>query len=281
MTEISKLACVDPAAVIGSGVIIEPFCVVGPGVVLGDGCHLMNHVTIQGRTQIGTHNVFYPHAVVGVAPQDMKYAGGPTETIVGNRNVFRENVTVHRGTEMGGGKTVIGSGNLLMVGVHIAHDCMVGDRTIIGNQSQLAGHVIVEDGVVISALCGLHHFVTVGKFSYVGGLTPVRRDVPPFMKFDGDPNAVRGLNEEGLKRNRFSEQDITELKKAYRLLYRKGRDIASNVEELQVQPGVNDHVAYLCRFLQASCQGRFGRFLENQRHDTKQDRQRRLPPEVR
>jgi len=280
MSEISNLAAIAPSARIGRDVEIGPFCVVGPEVVIGDGCRLMNNVTIRGRTQLGPQNVCYPNVVIGVAPQDLKYRGTATETIIGARNVFRENVTVHRGTELGGGRTVIGNDNLFMVGVHIAHDCIVGDGTIIGNQTQLAGHVRVEDQAVISALCGLHHFVTVGRLGYVGGLTPVRRDVPPFMKFDGDPNQVRGVNEEGLRRNGFGPEDIAELKKVYRLLYRGDKDIASVLKELQEAPGLNGNVAYLVRFVQASCTGRFGRYQELHRKDTRADRLRHRPVEV-
>jgi UDP-N-acetylglucosamine acyltransferase len=281
MAEISPWAAVDPKAQIGADVRIGPFCVVGPDVIIGPGSHLMNNVTVQGITRIGANNVFYPNVVVGVAPQDLKYRGAPTETLIGATNVFRECCTVHRGTELGGGRTVVGSHNLFMVGVHIAHDCFLADKIILGNQTQLAGHVRVEEGAVVSALVGLHHFVTVGKYSYIGGLTPVRRDVPPFVKFDGDPNEVRAVNEEGLKRNGFSAQEIDQIKQAFRQLYRQGGDILSNLERLEATGGLNGHVQYLCGFLRASCAGRFGRYQELARRDNREDRRRRDPLEVR
>jgi len=281
MSQISKLADIDPSAKIASDVTIGPFCVIGPDVVIGESCNLMNNVTVQGVTRIGRDNVFYPNVVVGVAPQDLKYNGGPTETIIGKGNVFRENCTIHRGTELGRGKTDIGNGNLLMVGVHIAHDCFVGDKVILGNQTQLAGHVEIEDGAVVSALVGLHHFVRVGKFSYVAGLTPVRRDVPPYVKFSGDPNEVRAVNEEGLKRNGFTPEDIAQIKQYFRLIFRRGNNIKMNVQELLAKDDLDENVRYMCDFILQSCKSRFGRYFESFRRDTVKDRRHRRPLEVR
>lgn len=281
MTEISKLAVIHPQARIGAKVRIGPFCVIGPNVQIGDGCELMNNVTMDGHTKIGGNNIFYQNVVIGAAPQDLKYDGAPTETIIGSNNVFRENVTVHRGTELGLGKTIIGDGNLLMVAAHVAHDCILEDKILLGNETLLAGHVIIEEGAVVSALVGIHHFVTIGKFSYVGGLTPVRRDVPPFVKFDGDPNEVRAINEEGLRRHNFSDQDIVDLKKAFRQLFRTGNNISENLKAMAEQENRNDHVTYLCEFLQRSCSGRFGRYLETIRKDERKDRRFRTPAELR
>lgn len=281
MTEISTLAVISPSARIGAQVRIGPFCVIGPNVQIGDGCELMNNVTVDGHTRIGESNVFYQNVVVGAAPQDLKYDGAPTETIIGSHNVFRENVTVHRGTELGLGKTVIGDNNLLMVAAHVAHDCILEDKILLGNESLLAGHVKIEEGAVVSALIGIHHFVTIGKFSYVGGLTPVRRDVPPFVKFDGDPNEVRAINEEGLKRHNFTEQDIVELKQAFRQLFRTGNNISENLKAMAETECLNGHVTYLCEFLQRSCNGRFGRYLETARKDERKHRRFRTPAELR
>jgi len=281
MTEISKLAVIHPSAQIGAQVRIGPFCVIGPNVRIGDGCELMNNVTVNGHTRIGESNIFYQNVVVGAAPQDLKYDGAPTETIIGSHNVFRENVTVHRGTELGLGKTVIGDNNLLMVAAHVAHDCILEDKVLLGNESLLAGHVKIEEGAVVSALVGIHHFVTIGKFSYVGGLTPVRRDVPPFVKFDGDPNEVRAINEEGLKRHNFSDQDIVDLKQAFRQLFRTGNSISENLKAMADREGLNGYVTYLCEFLQRSCNGRFGRYLETARKDERKHRRFRTPAELR
>ena len=281
MSKISKLAVVDPAATIGRDVEIGPFCVIGPDVSIADDCKLYNNVTIEGVTRIGENNVFYQNAVIGAAPQDLKYNGGPTETIIGSNNVFRENCTVHRGTENGGGITKIGDGCLFMVAAHVAHDCILADKILMGNETLLAGHVIIEEGVWMAALAGAHHFVTVGKYSYIGAMTPVRRDVPPFVKFSGDPNAVRGLNEEGLKRRDFSEADIAELKKACRKLFRHGSSIVKRLDELTSEVNLNEHVSYLCEFVRHSCESRFGRYRETLRQDQRQDRTWRRPAEVR
>ncbi len=281
MSKISNLAVVDPSAQIASGVTIGPFCVIGPDVVISDGCELANNVTINGRTQIGRNNIFYQNAVIGEAPQDLKYNGEPTETIIGHSNVFRENCTVHRGTENGGGKTVIGDDNLFMAAVHVAHDCILADKILLGNQTLLAGHITIETGAAISALVGIHHFVTIGKFSYIGGITPVRRDVPPFVRFSGDPNKVRSVNSEGLKRNGFTEEEIDEIKQAFRQLFRRGDSIASNVQELLAQDNLGRHARYLCEFMQRSCHSRLGRYRETFRQDNPQDRLRRRPAEVR
>lgn len=280
MSEISELAVIDPSAEIGKNVRVGPFCAIGPGVVIGDGCQLKNNVTVEGPCRIGPDNVFYQNVVIGAVPQDLKYKGEPTETIIGAVNVFRENCTVHRGTELGGYKTVIGDRNLLMVGSHIAHDCVLGSRILLANQVQLAGHVVVEDGAVISAFVGLHHFVTVGKYSYVGGMTPVRRDVPPFMKFSGDPNSVRAVNEEGLRRNGFGDSDIAEFKKAFRTLFRQ-KNLAAGLRQLGSDCCGNEHVAYLCDFMNRSVASRFGRFRENARQDAQEDRLGRCPADVR
>ncbi len=281
MTDISKLAVVNPSAQIGAQVRIGPFCVIGPNVQIGDGCELMNNVTIDGHTRIGESNVFYQNVVVGAAPQDLKYDGAPTETIIGSHNVFRENVTVHRGTELGLGQTILGNHNLLMVAAHVAHDCILEDKILLGNESLLAGHVKIEEGAVVSALVGIHHFVTIGKFSYVGGLTPVRRDVPPFVKFDGDPNEIRAINEEGLKRHNFTEQDIVDLKQAFRQLFRTGNSISENLKAMADQKCLNGHVTYLYEFMQRSCDGRFGRYLETTRKDERKHRRFRTPAELR
>jgi len=281
MSKISNRAQVDPSAEIGAQVTIGPFCVIGPKVKIGDHCELISNVSIEGNTRIGSNNVFYQNVVIGAAPQDLKYNGGPTETIIGANNVFRENCTVHRGTELDQGKTVIGSDCLFMVGVHIAHDCILADQILMANQTMLAGHVKIEESAVIMALIGIHHFVTVGKYSYIGGMTPVRRDVPPFMKFSGDPNTVRGVNEEGLKRRHFSDAEITQLKRAYRKLFREGNSIAEQLDQLEHQEDLSEHVQYLCRFMRHSMQDRFGRYQEMARRDTLEHRQIHQPAEVR
>ena len=284
MSKISELAVVDPAAQIGQNVRIGPFCVIGPDVTIGDGSELNNSVTIEGMTTIGKNNVFYPYSVVGVVPLDLKYQGEPTETIIGNSNVIREHVTIHRGTELGGGQTVIGNENILMTGMHVAHDCIVHNRTLIGNQVLLAGHVTVQDGAVISAMVGVHHFVRIGKYSYIGAKTAARRDVAPFLKTSGNPAKIRGVNTEGLSRNGFSQTDISEMKQAYKKLFRASRDgdtILSRLDELERENNSNEQVSYLCEFLRRSFTSPLGRAQETKRQDKPEDRVIRKPSELR
>ncbi len=281
MSGISKLAVIDPRAIIGDNVSVGPFCVIGPEVTIGDGSVLYNNVTVDGVAKIGSNNIFYQNVVIGVSPQDLKYQGEPTETVIGDNNVFRENCTVHRGSEVGGNRTIIGNGSLFMVAVHVAHDCHIHDRVIMGNQSVLAGHVTVEDGAVISALIGIHHFSTIGKYSYLGGMTPVRRDVPPYVKFSGDPNRVRGVNEEGLKRNGFNPERIDAIKQAYRQIYRQSSNVKESVELMLSREDLTDDVKYFCEFIRQSCDSRFGRYNENGRRDREISRVGRKPFEVR
>ena len=284
MANISNMAVVDPSARIGSDVTIGPFCVIGPDVIIGDGCELKNSITVEGVTRIGKNNVIYPYAVIGIASQDLKYKGEPTLTIIGDGNVIRENTMIHRGTELGGGETVVGNDNFIMGGAHVAHDCVLADNILLGNQVMLAGHVKIETGAVISAILGVNHFVSIGKYSYVGAMSPVRRDVPPFMKVSGDPAEIRGVNVEGLKRNGFSEQDMADIKSAYKKLFRahkKGGCLEDELDKMSRENDLNENVHYLCDFVHKSCQSPNHRALEVLRTDTEADRVRRKPFEVR
>lgn len=266
MANISPLSDVSPQAQLDSDVEIGPFCVVGPGVRLSAGCRLMNNVTIIGRTTIGRENTFYPFSVVGTTPQDLKYRGTPTRIEIGDRNIFREYVTVHPGTEAGGELTRVGSDSLFMIGSHIAHDCLLDDKVMLGNYSQLAGHVRMETCTVMSALSGVHHFVTVGKYAFIGGLTAVKRDVPPFTIFFGAPGAIRGINKTGMCRNGMSEQQIDSLEAAYRRLFCGRNDQLRQIEQIEAENGLDENVRYLCQFLKASTDGKFGRYRETLRN---------------
>lgn len=179
---ISPLAMVDPKAHIGDDCEIGPFCVVGPDVTLGTGCKLLSHATITGHSTIGCDNVFHPHCVIGGIPQDKKYCGEPTTLIIGDRNDFRESVTVNLGTVQGGGLTRIGDGNLLMVNCHVGHDCQIGNNTILSNNVMLAGHMVVGNNVVMSGGAAAHHYVTIGDFAFIAGMARIHHDVPPFVK---------------------------------------------------------------------------------------------------
>ncbi|MDD4888635.1 MAG: acyl-ACP--UDP-N-acetylglucosamine O-acyltransferase [Phycisphaerae bacterium] len=262
MPKISPLSEVSPAARIADDVEIGPFCVVGPEVTLGAGCKLMNNVTIIGRTTIGRENVFYPFVVIGTPPQDLKFRGTATRIEIGDRNAFREYVTVHPGTEAGGELTRVGSDSLFMIGSHIAHDCLLDDKVMLGNYSQLAGHVRMEHNSVLSALSGVHHFVTIGKYAFIGGLTAVKRDIPPFTIFDGSPGRVRAINKTGICRNGLTAGQVEALESAFRRLFNKRNDQLAELAVLEREDGLDENVGYLCAFLRASLEGKFGRHRE-------------------
>lgn len=272
MAQIAPTAYVDPKADIADDVIIGPCCYVGAGVTLGPGCELMNNVTIRGRTTIGPENVFFPNAVLGTIPQDLKYAGGETLLEVGRGNICRENVTVHLGTEIAGGKTVIGNHNLLMVGAHVAHDACLEDHILLANNVLLAGHVHIESNVTVGGGAAMHHFTTIGQHSFIGGLTRIVHDVPPFTKFSGDPGKVRGLNAENLIRCDFDEERIAALREAYKSLYAsRGANLADAIRALEGNGQHTPEVAYLIEFVKRTQASPKGRFRETLRGDSRQD----------
>ena len=192
MAKIHPMAVVERGAELADDVTVGPFAYVGARVSLGRGCVVHHHAQLEGFIKAGEKNEFFPNSMLGAISQDLKYRGGICPLIIGNENRFRENCTVHLGTEEGGGETRIGDDNLIMVGAHIAHDCVIGSHCILANNVMLAGHVFVDDCVVISGGAASHHFVTFGKHSFVGGLSAVTKDVPPFMVFEGHPAIVRG-----------------------------------------------------------------------------------------
>ncbi len=213
-------AIISADAEIGVGCEIGPYCVVEAGVTLGDRCKLHSHVVLHGRSHFGEENEFFPFAAVGTKSQDLKYEGEPTYLEVGNRNVFRENVTVHRGT-IEAIPTRIGDGNLFLSYSHVAHDCQLGDHNILSNNGTLGGHVEVGNHVIVSGLAGVHQFCRIGDHAIVGGITKIVQDVPPFMIIDGNPAQVRGVNQVGLQRRGFSNEEIRSIKSAYKKLFLK------------------------------------------------------------
>jgi UDP-N-acetylglucosamine acyltransferase len=218
----------------------------------------------------------FPQAVLGTPPQDLKYQGERTTLEIGKRNIFREMVTAHPGTANGGGRTVIGDHNLLLIGVHVAHDCRIGNRCVIANYVQFAGHVQLEDHVNMGGHSSVHHFVTIGRHAFVGGATRVSADVPPFMivvAARGSRAEVRMVNGVGLQRCGYSQDDIGALKDAYVKLFSRrarlsGLGISERIQNVLAGNGLNPNVEYLCRFLQRSfVHGRHGRYLESLRND--------------
>lgn len=262
---IHATAVVSPKARLAATVDVGPYAVVGDDVTLGEGCVLMAHAVVLGPTVMGAGNVVHPHAVLGGDPQDLKYKGGRTTLVVGDRNLFREGVTVNRGTETGGGETAIGTGNLLMACSHVAHDCRLGDGIVMANGVLLAGHITVESHALLMGLAAVHHFATIGRHAFIAGYTPVAQDAPPFMIVQGIPARVRGVNAVGLQRAGFSEERVRALRDAHRRLYRSGELRSEVLGVLEREMAGNPDVSHLVRFLRASDQGRHGRAGEAHR----------------
>ncbi|MBN78956.1 MAG: acyl-[acyl-carrier-protein]--UDP-N-acetylglucosamine O-acyltransferase [Planctomycetaceae bacterium] len=259
MAKIADNASVDPRAEIADDVVIGPFCVVGPEVSIGGGTRLENHVTLTGRLRLGQHNHLYAGAVLGAEPQDLSYRGERTEVIVGDHNTLREGVTIHRATAKEEGLTSLGNHCYLMAGAHVAHDCRVGDHVTIANNTLLGGHVHIENQVTLSATVAIHHFTTIGRCSFVGGLSRVVHDVPPFLLADGIPARPRCVNTVGLQRNGFPATEIHALGKAFRLLFREqtGAEVAQ--QRLRERQLLTPAVHELIRFIQGRQQGSQGR----------------------
>jgi UDP-N-acetylglucosamine acyltransferase len=217
-TDIDPRAIVHPGAEIGEGTTIGPYAIIGPNVRLGQRCRVGASAVIDGWTEIGDETQVFPFASVGLAPQDLKYRGEATRLVIGRGNVIREFVTIHRGTEGGGGLTAIGDRNLLMAYVHVAHDCRIGNHTIFGNAATLGGHVWVEDYATISAFSGVHQFCRVGEHAFIGGYSVVTKDAMPFAKTVGNRARIYGLNTLGLMRRGFTEDTLSKLKRAFRYL---------------------------------------------------------------
>jgi UDP-N-acetylglucosamine acyltransferase len=251
---IHSSAVIAAGALVPESCTVGPFCTIGPEVVLGEGCVLISHVVMDGRTRIGARNVFHPFSAMGVAPQDLKYGGEPTETEIGDDNTIRESVTISRGTVGGGGITRIGSGNLLMTCVHIGHDSLVGSHCILANAATLAGHVVIEDYATLGAFSPVHQHCTVGKYAFVGGGTIVTQDVLPFSLTSARrENKAFGMNKIGLTRRGFSPQRLAILQKAFRLLLAARMNTAQALEKLKELEG--EDVAMLAAFVERSQRG--------------------------
>ncbi len=233
MSSIDPRAVVSPTARVADGVAIGPFAVIGAEVTIGSGCWIGPHAVIDGPTVLGVDNKVFPFASIGGAPQDKKYNGEPTRLLVGDRNVFREYVTVNRGTVTGIGETRIGNDNLLLAYSHVAHDCILGDHIVLSNAVNLAGHVELGDWVIMSGYAGSHQFCKVGAHAFIGNNTSVIRDIPPYVMATGHPAEPRAVNVEGLKRRGFSEEQIRAIRNAYRVLYRSELKLEDAVTQLR------------------------------------------------
>jgi UDP-N-acetylglucosamine acyltransferase len=249
-------AVVHPDANVGEGVRIGPFCLVEADVTLGAGTDLISHVTVHSHTHIGSNTKVHSGAVLGGAPQHLKYAGEPTTLEIGNDVIIRESVTCNRGTSFGGGRTVIGDGAMLMAYCHVAHDCIVGKKVIFANGVQLAGHVHIEDYVGIGGLSGVTQFCRVGAHSFIGANSLLRKDMPPFLIGQGiEDFQVRGLNIVGLERRGFSDVALKRLRTVYKIFYMRNLTVAQAIEQIVLELGKDAEVAQFLSFLEGSKNG--------------------------
>lgn len=229
---IDPLAFVHPDAIVGKNVSIGPWSYIGADVTLGDDCIIESHVVIKGPSTIGRENHFFQFSSVGEQCQDKKFAGENTQLIMGDRNVVREGVTIHRGTIQDQGITRIGDDNLLMAYVHVAHDCIIGNQCILANSVNLAGHVVVGDFAIIGGMTGVHQFVKIGAHCFVGATSWVNQDVPPFVICAGQPCVPRGINTEGLKRRGFAKESILAIRRGFKTIYKQQLALEDAVVEL-------------------------------------------------
>ena len=251
---------IHPSAIVAEGAVVPdscmvgPYSTIGPNVVLGEECVLVSHVVLDGHTRIGARNKFFPFCAIGVAPQDLKYAGEPTATEIGDDNTIRESVTISRGTTKGGGVTRLGSQNLLMAYVHIGHDSQVGSHCILANCATLAGHVTIEDYASVGAFCPVHQFCTVGRYAFIGGGTIVTQDVLPFsLTSSRRENRAFGINKVGLTRRGFTPERLQTLQKAFRYLVAAKLNTSQALEKIKDMGGGD--AAILAEFIERSHRG--------------------------
>jgi UDP-N-acetylglucosamine acyltransferase len=264
---ISDTAQVDPRAELADDVEIGPYCVVGPDVTIGRGTRLIGHVWVVGHTRLGEFNTIHPFSVVGGEPQDRSYRGAPTRLEVGDHNVIRESVTIHRGSEKEDGLTKVGSHNLIMATSHVAHDCRIGDHVTIANAVLLGGHVHVESHASLFGAVAVHHFVTIGTLAFVGGHSRIFHDVPCYMLIDGAPSKVRCINIVGLKRAGASRATVDSLHEAHRLIFRAKMTPRHAAEVLEGHGHRTPEVDRLLAFLENQNAGKHGRARERFRVD--------------
>jgi UDP-N-acetylglucosamine acyltransferase len=253
--QIHSSAVVSPTARLGAGCYIGPYTIVGDEVTLGNGVHIDSHCVVEGRTRIGDEAYVYPFVSIGLPPQDLKFAGEATETVIGRRTRIREFVTIHRGTKGGGGLTKVGDDCFIMAQAHIAHDCVIGNQVIMANAATLAGHVIVADGANIGAYSGVHQFCRVGREAYVGGYSVVVKDALPFALTVGNHAKCYGLNKVGVRRRGYSRETIAALHHAFHLLLSAKLNTTQALDRIREEIKDSAEVDYLVRFIEDSKRG--------------------------
>jgi UDP-N-acetylglucosamine acyltransferase len=252
---IHPTAVIHPGASLGSNVTVGPYSVVGPNVVLEDGCEIGPHVTIEGETRVGAESIIYQFASVGAAPQDFTYKGELTRVDIGKRVRVREYVTIHRGTAKGLGATIIGDECYLMAYCHVAHDCILGPGVIMANSAHLGGHIELGTKAILGGVVAVHQFVRVGEYALVGGVSGVSKDIPPYTLASGARAVVYGLNEVGLRRQGFSRETISTLKRAFKLAFRSGMRIVEAVETIRSELSHSPEALKFAEFLATSRRG--------------------------
>lgn len=264
---IHPTAIVDKDVKLGNNVDIGAYSIITGKVEIGDGTIIKDHVIIYGPLMMGTGNTVHPGAVLGNISQDLKYKGEESIVIIGNNNSIRECVTIQQGTVANDGKTIVGDNNLIMAYAHIAHDCILGNNIIIANSTQMAGHVIIKDYAYFGGIVGVHQFVTIGRHSFLGFLSRINRDVPPFVIMEGNPARERGINVEGLKRKNFSLEDIADLRKAFSILFRSKLGLSDRLSLLKTEEfSTKAIVKELIESVEARAKGKNGRALEAYRN---------------
>ncbi|MAV32781.1 MAG: acyl-[acyl-carrier-protein]--UDP-N-acetylglucosamine O-acyltransferase [Gammaproteobacteria bacterium] len=246
---------IDPSAKVAASSRIGPWCIVGPGVTIGENCKLESHVVVRSNTIIGDNNHIFQFCSVGEDPSDKKFKNEEVWLEIGDNNTFREGVTLHRGTAVGGGVTQIGSDNLFMPYVHIAHDCQVGSHTVFANNASLSGHVTVDDWAILGGYAGVNQFVKIGAHSMIGGVTHVAHDIPAYVIVSGQPAAVRAINSIGLERRGFKKDIISVLRKAYKLIYLRGLSLTEALAQLELLKKDCEAVELLIESLKSSKKG--------------------------
>ena len=248
-------AIIEPGAVIGKNVTIGPWTHIASNVTIGDNCHISSHVVINGPTTIGQNNRIFQFASIGEDCQDLKYAGEPTELIIGDHNIFRECCTIHRGTPQDNSLTQIGSHNLFMAYTHVAHDCMIGSHCIMANNASIAGHVHVGDHVILGGMSGVHQFCHVGAHSFIAANAIVLKDVPAYIMASGHPAKPFGLNSEGLKRRGFDTDIILSIKRAYKEIYRKKQSVDEAMSAIAALGTPSSELALFTQSIEKSTRG--------------------------
>lgn len=251
---IHPTAIISKKTKIAADVTVGPYTVIEDNVEIDSGCEIGPFCRIMGETRIGKNTRIYSHAVIGSPPQDLKYKGEKTRVEIGDNNIIREFVTINPGTAQSG-VTKIGSNNLIMAYAHVAHDCQIGNGVIIANAGTLAGHVKIEDKVIIGGLTGVHQFVRIGKLAIIGGCSKVVQDVPPFSTVDGHPVKIRGVNSVGLKRAGFDSLKINLLKRAFKIIFFSGHPLSRAITIVETELEINDEIKYLLEFIRNTSRG--------------------------